>query len=203
MKNYSQNNQQQIILNYFAEKQIQINNIKAYNIGAYTGVDLDNCYALLLQGAKVISVQPSPSVLPIITQNYKNFPNGIIVPFAIAKEKCVLEWYDSEHNAVCSSDIQHVKKWQKGSTVKFTKTHVNAISITDLFNQYGYDADFISLDIEGQNINIFRDIDFSKHNNIKLFCIEHDNNQDQIIKTLKPLGFKELTRNAQNIILGK
>src|SRR5687768_5951564 len=73
MKNYSQNNEQQIILNYFQNQTFK--DLAVLDLGANDGITLSNSYAILSLGASGDLVEPSPTVFPKLNDLYKNNPN--------------------------------------------------------------------------------------------------------------------------------
>jgi hypothetical protein len=68
VKNYSQNNEQEIILNYFGD-------FKGHflDIGAYNGVDISNTRALLELGWTGVLVEPNPFNLVELIKNCQEF----------------------------------------------------------------------------------------------------------------------------------
>ena len=70
MRNYSQNNEQEIILNHFRERATPG---RFLDIGAYNGPDLSNTYALLELGWSGVLVEPNPYNLVQLMESTRKF----------------------------------------------------------------------------------------------------------------------------------
>jgi len=195
---YSQNNEELFIVNYFK------NYIGRFlDIGAYDGKTFSNTYKLVELGWSGICIEPSPIIFKKLVDLHKTNTNIINIQVAISKNKGNSIFYESNGDAVSTLDINHKNKWENGSSSKFTKMIVETTTMLDIFTIYGYNFDFINLDVESLNMDIFYQFDFNLLKNLKLICIEHDNKISEIINTLSSYGFTEITRNGENIILGK
>lgn len=81
MKNYSQNNEQEIILNHFRDR---VTPGRFLDIGAYNGTDLSNTRALLELGWSGVLVEPNPyNLVPLMDSTREFGSRAIIVSTAI------------------------------------------------------------------------------------------------------------------------
>ena len=202
MKNYSQNNEQQIILNYFAENNILPNKIRMIDLAAYDGISLSNTYELLLQGAYNLAIECSLSVLPKLYNNYKDIPKEQynIYPYAISPKEGVLEWFETDGDAIGSLSQQHLKKWH---TTEFKRTTVECRTWQQLLLEYGTNFQFLNLDVQSINLELFNLIPEQLWKNLQLICVEYDNNKEYMEKVLISKGFKCISHNPENLIYGK
>ena len=69
-----------------------------------------------------------------------------------------------------------------------------------LFKQFGYDFDFINIDVEGTNAEMFRALPRAALKQAKLICVEHDGCQHQMSQLAAANGFHALHRNGENLI---
>jgi FkbM family methyltransferase len=199
---YSQNNEQEIIEAFFKDASPG----KLVDIGAYDGKTFSNTLRLLELGWAGCLVEPSPSVFLKLMENTLQY-KPMLVNCAISTESKLLNFYDSGGDAISSFDLDHVKKWEAGYQCKFTPYFIKTITIQELFSITGPDIDFINLDVEGLNFELFNRIHYHylmQHlPNLRLICVEHDGKYEEIESVMKPLGFKKLLFNGENIILGR
>lgn len=193
MQNFSQNNEQEIILNYFGTR------VGSFlDIGAHDGVTFSNTRALLLKRWHGVLVEPSPSVYPRLVENCQGH-RAITINKALTVEYNGLRtgFKDSRGDCVSSFDEAHVRKWEK-SGMTFDDCQVDCMStevFLDLFHTF---FDFISIDVEGGNYDLLVAL-LNADLNGDLLCIEHDGRIEDI-KALLP-GCEELSRNSENLII--
>ncbi len=122
---------------------------------------------------------------------------------AIGAEKGTITLYDSKGDAVSSTSVAHKDKWERGSNIRFEPITVDLMPMNVLLGVYGNGVDFLNLDVEGTNLDLFNLIDDAFWQRLRLLCIEHDENIEVIKAKLAPFGFTELLRNPENLIMGK
>lgn len=195
---YSQNNEEQIILQLLKDTKGRL-----LDIGAYDGKTFSNTYQLLLNGWNGVLVEPAPSVILNLINNTQEIKDRLeIINAAIVPNKVhdLLEFNDSMGDAVSTSDTKHYELWKKA--VNFRKVFVSTITIQDIFRTFGTKFEFVNIDVEGQNLEILKTIPFTEMNT-KLVCVEHEYKYDAIIEIMQKQGFKEYHRNSENLIFIK
>lgn len=194
---YSQHDEELFILDYFKDQPKG----KFIDIGAYNVEKFSNVRALYLKGWSGILVEPSPENFAAIEKHYQFEPAIEVLNCAVGTTGGEIDFYSCE-DAVSTSDINHKNKWEAAG-VPYQKIKVNQVNVIDFMNQYCKDIDFLSIDTESTNIQLFRMIPDFVFEQIKMICIEHDENQEEIEARLKRFGFTTRYTNAENIILGK
>lgn len=196
---YSQNAEESYILDYFKDQLTG----KFIDIGAYDVFKFSNVRALFEKGWSGILVEPSPDNFKAIYQYYSYAGIGRIeiLNCAVGAVAGEIDFYSCQ-DAVSTSDIEHMRKWEAAG-VPYTKIKVMQVNVVDFMNQYCKDIDFLTIDTEATNIQLFRMIPDFVFEQIKMLCIEHDNNQEEIQARLKRFGFNTMYTNAENIILCK
>lgn len=194
---YSQNNEQSYITEYFNGKVG-----KCIDIGAFHPYKFSNTRRLIELGWSAVLVEPAPSLFKIFEELYSTDNNITLLNCAIGDTTDHVKFYESEGDAVSTTDEKHKEKWEKGG-VPFKEITVPMMETVWFFNQYCKEVDFVSIDTEGTNMTVFRLIPDWVWQEIKLLCIEHDGCYHEIKGKLVDFGFKELYRNAENIILAK
>ena len=198
MQIYSQNLEQQYITEYFKDKVG-----KFIDIGAFHVSQLSNTKRLVELGWSGVLVEADPKNFNPIAEFYKDNENITVLNFAVGTSNEVLTFFSSNGDAVSTSDISHKTKWEKGGGINYTEITVQQVNIIDFLNEYGKDCDFISIDTEATNMQIFRNIPDWFFEQISMICIEHDESSDEIQVRLNKFGFKTNYINAENIILSK
>lgn len=195
---YSQNQEEQHILEYFKDQPTG----KFIDIGAYDVFRFSNTRALYEKGWEGILVEPAPTNYRAIADHYKDEPRIKVLNDAIGVGTCLIDFYESDGDAVGTTDKAHMEKWAAAG-VKYTKIEIGQADVEDFLTMFGEGTDFLSIDTESTNMELFRHIPSWVFEQIKLFCIEHDGLWEEIETTLTPFGFTKLHLNAENIILGK
>ncbi len=192
---YSQNNEEHYITEYFRDKLG-----KFIDIGAFHPFIFSNTRKLYELGWKGIFVEPAPSLFKLFEDEYGGNTDVTLLNIAVGDTTDHVKLYESEGDALSSTNEEQKVKW---NIVTFKEIMVPMLETVAFFNQYGQDVDFINLDTEGTNMVIFRLIPDWVWNQIKMICIEHDECYYEIKGKLSDFGFRELYRNAENIILCK
>ena len=194
---YSQNNEQDIILQYFGSR-------KGFflDIGANDGITLSNTYALQLQLWSGVLVEPSEEAFNrIIT-----YPSVHKYNVAIGTEDghCTFHEMGNHLNAGDVSLLSTIKKTElkrwPGVEFKERMTEVWTYKTFLKHSRYKF-FDFISIDAEGVDYEILEQIDLRYTD---MVCIEHNSNPDlfQLIKEYcnKAGLTKKLLNNLENVI---
>jgi FkbM family methyltransferase len=202
---YSQGSEEQAILQYFGNM-----TGTCLSIGENDGTTYSNVFQLIKDGWKALLVEPSDKVFPELVTLHDGNENVAIVKAAIGGKDGKSLFYDSGGyllkgtSSLLSTTIPDERiRW--GSEVIWEEYEVPVITFETLLKNSPYKKfDFISLDAEGQDLEILRQMNLYKLN-CKVICIEHNSIPEvleEIISYCKSFGLeKELLRNAENIIL--
>ncbi len=193
---FSQRDEEKYILQFFEGVKGRF-----LDIGAYDGKCFSTTRALFLKGWRGVCVEPSPTVLPALRTLYENEPNVQIIEAAIDNTTGKIDFYDSGGDMVSSTSKAHVKLWEEKAGCTFKKIKVNSYTTVDLFKKVGYDFDFISLDVEGTNLQILKQFPFAKLKKTKMVCVEFDYQDAQILKLMKRYKFRLYHQTAENLLL--
>ena len=189
---YSQNLEEKFILEHFNGK----SDGRFLDIGAYQGTIFSNTRALAELGWGGVCIEPSPPAFTGLMQNYKGNTQVKLVNAAISyKETGLIDFADSNGDAVSTTSASHEELWK---AVGFQHIYVNTVTIAEILRLFGEHYDFISLDVEGTNIEILKTIPLDIINP-SLICIEHQMRYQEIMDYCK--GYTEVARNGENIIL--
>lgn len=203
---YSQSNEEAVILSYFGERRGTF-----LDIGANDGITLSNTRALAELGWCGVCVEPSPKAFRKLKSLYES-ANG--------KKKCfyVYECAIGNHNGkailhesgpllgvedvalVSTLDEKETERFKR--TVKYEPVEVKVFKWKTFYNRlYIKDFNFISLDVEGLELDILKQMDVSK---TEMICVETNGSAEKK-KELDELltGFKVIYKSPENLIYAR
>ncbi len=189
---YSQNEEEKFILEYFKD----LPPLRLLEIGAYDAEKFSNTRALIQNGWSGVLIEPSPAVFNGLVDAYNGNDKIELVNAALGVNRNLIKFYDSGGDAVSTTSPDHVKIWE--GHIKYKKFWVNTITMEDIISTFGMNFDFISLDVEGTNLELLRTIDLQY---AKLLCIEHENKDAEIMEYCE--GFKLLYKSGENLVLAR
>lgn len=193
---YSQNNEEKIIVDYFAGR-----TGKFVDIGAYDVFKFSNTRRLYELGWFGVLVEPVPELYEAIKRHYDAEERITVLQVVVGVQDDHIDFYSCQ-DAVSTSNTEHRDKWAAAG-VKYKTIKIDCIDADWFMRQCGQDADFLSIDTEATNIDIFRAMPEWVWKQISMLCIEHDNYQAEIRAKLMEYGFTEILLNAENIIMAK
>lgn len=173
------------------------------DIGAYDGKAFSNTLKLAELGWGGVCIEPSPSVFPALMKLHGQNPNIDLVNAAVSPSPSLVEFYDSGGDAISTTSAAHRDKWQRGWTVNFTKFFVFTLPMPVMFARFGYNYQFINIDVEATNWDIFEKLPFDLLSANRVICIEHDNYIDQMVSLAAPHGYRVAHTNGENLILAR
>jgi FkbM family methyltransferase len=194
---YSQNNEQDIILQYFGNR-------KGFflDIGANDGITLSNTYALQLQEWKGVLIEPSEEAFNRIKAS--NGVQKFNVAIGTEDGHCTFHEMGNHLNAGDVSLLSTIKKTElkRWPGVEFKERMTEVWTYKTLLKHSRLKFfDFISIDAEGVDYEILEQIDLKYTD---MVCIEHNSNPDlfQLIKEYcnKAGLTKKLLNNLENVI---
>lgn len=191
---YSQNNEEQIIVKYFGEFKGTF-----LDIGAHDGITLSNTRALTYLGWNGICIEPSPEIFQKLLEN-NLFEKVKCYQFAIGESNNTVVFYNNPEFYSTMSETDR-DKWANAGQ-KFTAIEVQQVDFKTFLEKSDIKTfDFISIDAEGVDWEILQQIDL-KEIGCKMICVEH-NSIDTVkyYNYISKFGFKEIGRNAENILM--
>ncbi len=197
---YSQNSEEKIIADYFGE------HVGTFlDLGANDGKTLSNTYALFLKGWPGTLVEASPKA-------YERLPyhtdacNMVCINSAIGSFNGKITLHESgEHLgngdvALLSSTKQNeVNRW--GASTGFSDIQVPCINFNTLLGMTHHKTfDFVSMDIEGMELEVLPQMDL-KTLGCRLLCVEFNGKeQEKYDAIVLPQGYKLIHKNGENLI---
>lgn len=203
-----QNKEDMIISNYFGDYKGTL-----LDLGANDGCTFSNSFYLLSNGWKGVLVDPSPSAYKKLQYLYQENPDVHLMNVAIGNHNTLTTLYDSDSllnngdSSLVSTCVKNETKRWEPLNMKFDEIEVEMWNFKYFIHQSPVKSfDFISIDCEGLDVDILRQINLSNVG-CKCLCIEH-NSVKSAVKEIRSycnsFGLnKEIGYNAENIILAK
>jgi len=206
---YSQNNEEEIILNYFGDFKGHL-----LSLGENDGITLSNSRALIEKGWSADLVEPASRAFKKLNMLYE----GLIYDelqriklhnIAIGNKNGEMNFYESDSllnkgdtDLVSTLSINETKRWS--SSITFIKSKITVLTVSELlYHTLQRTFDFITIDCEGYDWDILRQMDLNELK-CKMLCIEtNGKNEGAFIAYMKHYEFKLIHKNAENHIYVK
>jgi len=195
-KYYSQNDEAKFILDFFP---VEFKG-RLVEIGAYNPEIFSNSRNLIEMGWGAILVEPSKQCYEVIEKFYIGNENVEVINAAIGPNNGELDFWDSA-GACATGNNLHYERW-KNNTNDYVKIKVPMIDWKTFTRLYGNKFDFISIDTEGMDYEILKQINLFD-SGVQLICIEYTYNSQEIYDYIKSYGFDLLLQNGENIIMSR
>ncbi len=195
MKRYSQGSEEDFILEYFKDVQEGF----FLDIGSYNPEIFSNVRALFERGWSGICIEPSNDPYNVLKEAYKG-TDVEVFNCAIGTETGMFDFWDSNGDALSSTDPAHIKKWTENYGSTFTKTTKQFYTLEDLIEQSTYKSfNFVSIDVENDRlgIDILKQVELYS---VGMVCLEVGYDLRGEVKSYME-GWKEIYSNAENILL--
>lgn len=200
---YSQNQEEKYILNYFNGKKGNF-----LDVGANDGVTLSNTRALFDTGNwNGVFIEPSPEAFKKLKENYRAIGGSYFYNFALGTTNGEMDLYDSgthlnkgDVGLLSTASEEDYNKWR--GTTEFTQIKVKVFRYKTFLNRVKIkEFDFISLDAEGFDLDILRQIDLRATSCV---CVEWNSKQDLKTEFDKLMvGFKIIYTSVENLIYAR
>ena len=202
---YTQNREEEVILNYFGDFKGTL-----LDIGANDGKTLSNSLALIEKGWSGNLFEPSKEAFDKCSNLHKENKKVKVFKIAIGpvngQAKLIVSgshFADKKDVGLLSSFYNNeTEKWKKAG-VKFHTEDVDVMPFSDFENEHEKVIyDFISIDAEGMDVEILRQIDLIK---TKLLCIEWNSvefNKAEIMDYCSKFGMTNIIyQSPENLLI--
>ena len=195
MTNHSQLDEQEHILRYFG---CELGTF--LDIGANDGRTFSNTHALALHAWPGLCVEPTPGAFANLSLLYEQRPDIELHNVAITDTDAPIRMQVASDTLVSSLDVKAPAQW-KSYGFAWSEIEVEGVTFATLMSRSKLkNFDFISIDAEGHDLVILRQMDLQALG-CRLLCIEHNSRFDEIRALCK--GMKEVHRNGINLLMGR
>lgn len=207
MKQYSQNDEEKKILEYFGDFKGTL-----LDIGANDGQTFSNSLALIERGWSAVLVEPTEAAFDKLSELHAYNVEVILVKCAIGETNSKVKLYASGHHLKDKSDIallssvkeSETERWKRAG-VEFKEEEVDLVTFAALQASVGFTTyDFITIDCEGLDLEVLRQIDLTY---TALVCVEHNGQEPTkqgIIEYCRQFDLDKIIYvSGENIIIGR
>lgn len=199
---YSQNMEEFFILHYFSHY------VGTFlDVGANDGITLSNTRQLALNNWNGLLIEPSPRAFAQLSDLYAiDAPRIEVLEAALhtSDEELILNESGAHLNngdvgLLSTVNNESLRKW--ASTTDFKEIPIYGFTLKSILETSNYQTfDFISLDVEGQELELLPQFDFHKLKT-KMACIEWNGaNWDAFNTIFMRYGFELIHQNNENLI---
>jgi len=197
---YSQNNEEQIIQRYFG------NHTGTFlDIGANDGMTLSNTFALANAGWKGTLVEASPAAYKRLQVAYSSMVGYSLINTAVGGYNGKIVLHESgEHLGVGDTSlVSTTKEAERDKWIDhvFKDVTVSCCTFNVMLGLSDHKKfDFISMDIEGMELDVLPHMDL-KHLGCRMLCVEFNGKeQEKYDAIVLPQGYKLIHKNGENLI---
>lgn len=200
---YSQNGEDVRILSHIGDLKGTI-----LDLGANDGITLSNSRLFIERGWKALLVEPSKEAFTKCSNLYNNNIDVECINVGIGTSEGIFPFFESgthlgngDTALLSTLSFQETQRWA-GTKNEFKEKECEVITFSTLLELSPYKTfDIISIDCEGMDYEILKQINLNDVG-CRLIVIEHNNNDiNKYIEYCSGFGFKEVFRNFENICL--
>ena len=147
-------------------------------------------------------IEPSPTVFPILQYNYKDLPHIRCLNIALGELDGESSFYDNPNGFGTLVEAE-IRRWN--SNEKFNKVKVPVVTFNQLYQKYPLKFHFISIDCEGLDYAILKQIDLDQVG-CMMIIIEWNSKarlKTQIVEYINKFHLKLVDQNPENLIFTK
>lgn len=168
------------------------------DIGAWDAKTFSNSRALIELGWSGILIEPSPGPLRGLVKEYGTCERIKVIGAAVTVQGGLIELEVTDDAVTMAASAPQIEEW-RGTAGFFGKLTVPSISMQELFNQFGGDFDFVSIDTEGTSVNLFAEM-LRIGPRPRCVCLEHDNRLVEIAQYAEAAHYRQVHLNGTNVI---
>lgn len=179
MTYHSQNDEAEFLLNYFGSYKGTI-----LDVGSNDGISYSNSYDLIRAGWKAQCLEPGAVCTDLINL-YRDNANVFIHNYGIGERDEVVRFWESgahipygeDRGLVSTTIASETDRWRKAG-VEFIETSIKLVTFKTFWDNIGnVPLDAISIDVEGQDAQVLKQIDLDEVG-CKCLIIEWNGNPD-------------------------
>lgn len=206
MKIFSQNNEQQLIHQYFGERKGNL-----LSLGENDGYHLSNSLAAIERGWGGVLVEPSKTAYDKLFSLHHDRIRIFCYNVAIGETDGEADFYESgEHLGTGDTSListlvpTEIERWKGSKFDNFTKTKTKVVTWPTFYESLPIKKfELVSIDIEGNDLMVLRQMDLTEMG-VEMLIVEWNS---QRFSDFNPIaeraGMKLYSKNGENLIFVK
>lgn len=191
---YSQNDEEKYILEFFGDRVGRF-----IDIGACDGGFVSNTLALVERGWSGVLVEPSPYAFRGLVNRHGGNTKLSLVNCAIGFNVGLVNFRDSDSVlGYSTTETANYERWKTFAGLKYS-IYVPSLPVEYLLDRFPEPIDFLSIDTEGTSVELFLSFPLDRVYP-DMICVEHDGRINDCGEFAKSNGYRELTRNPENVV---
>lgn len=200
---YSQSQEEKYIVNYFQNFKGSL-----LDVGANDGKTFSNSLRLIERGWRAVLLEPSPKAFQKLSALHNGNPRVDCYDWALGEKESFVTLHESGHHLPDKSDYALLSTLRESEKtrwkdVAFKPVEVFCLSYKDLLHETKFNHfDFITIDAEGMDVEILKQIDLS---HTQLLCIEWNSKDDvkrEILEYTMTFRMKNIVyQSAENLLI--
>jgi len=152
-----------------------LNSLKIYkptylDIGAHDPITLSNTYSFYLRHSRGVLIEPNSLLIPRL-KKYREYDTIVNAGIGNGIQKDAILYILKDDVLSTFSHDEALEYEKKGHQIK-SELSIELIGVNEVIDKYmGISPDFVSLDIEGKEMEVLTTFNFEKYRP-KVFCIE-------------------------------
>lgn len=197
---YSQNNEEEIILNYFKDQ----HRGTYLDIGAYDPEVFSNTRALYGKGWKGVLIEPAEMNYNVIKKYFEQDKEIQVIQTCVGTFDGEITFFDSGGDAIGTTVASHAEKWAKGYGTKYKNVTSRIVTFNTLLQEAIYKKfDFINIDVEEMDFQVLTQIPLNEVG-CRLVCVEYNGkDKNKFHGFFHRQQFRHIFSNGENLIYGK
>lgn len=167
------------------------------DIGAWHPTDKSNTRALFERGWSGIMIEPSPGPMLNLLNEYSGESRIKLIQAAVSVEPGLVDVWVTD-DALSTADRQQYEAWKAVGKFRGQIT-VPALTMADLFGQFGGDFQMVSIDTEGTSSNLFAEM-IRIGPRPKVVVVEHDSRIVEINQYAQAANYRQIHINGTNVV---
>lgn len=198
---YSQNKEEEIIINHFLSRNIKLGNVSFIDLGAYDGIRLSNTRRIWELGATGVMVEMGLSIFEQLKKNYERQKRIYLYNYGVSIVNGSAMYFDTEEplSTLLESETDrwnNVTYERKIARLRNVNTLLKEIEFNNNITKF----DVVSIDCEGLDYEILSQFDFEK-TQTSIVVVEANGKEEQkYIDYCNTFGFKLTHANSENLI---
>lgn len=194
---YSQNEEEKYILQAIAPF---TTDGRFLDIGAWHPKNLSNTRALFERGWSGVMIEPSPEPFLNLIREYGLNQQIQLVCGAVGVEHSITKFHASS-DALTTSSEENYERWKSVGGF-YGSFYVPVITIPDLIERFGDDFDFVSVDAEGNSVDLFKAL-LATEMRPKCICVEYDSRADECMEAAVGRGYRMTYSSGENMVFAR